>query len=128
MLLKSLYNNEESSDIVIWDMGTPAYPLMSVVASTCRGWITIKVKGREFLSENFGVSFTPREMTVLKQFFKIWKLDGGQSVASAIENIYEQTYVKDFKPGPNEMRLDREEFKIFVNKLLLIINISEKQK
>jgi hypothetical protein len=111
-----------SSDVVIWDMGTPQFPMMSVVASTCRGWLTVNIKGREYLSENFGISFTPREMKVLNQFFEVWKLEGGLTVSSAIKNIYEQSYVKDFIPGPTEIRLNKEEFKVFVDKLLRVVN------
>jgi len=110
------------SDVIIWDMGTIACPMMSVAASTCRGWLTINVKGRQYLSENFGISFTPREMQVLKQFSEVWKLESGLTVAEAIRNIYEQTYVKDFKPGPGQIRLNRDEFKVLVNKLLGILN------
>jgi hypothetical protein len=110
-----------TSDVVIWDTGTVRFPTMSIAASTCRGWLTINVPGRKYMTEKFGVSLTPREMVVLRQFFDVWKLEGGQSVSDAILNIYEQTYVKDFKPGPEQIRLDREEFKVFVNKLLSVV-------
>ncbi len=117
------------SDVVVWDMGTVTCPMMSVVASTCSGWLSIKPKGRKYLTDAFGISFTPREMQVLKQFFEVWKLESGQTVIDAIKNIYEQTYVKDFKPGPGQIRLNRDEFKVFINKLLGIVNCvpSEKQ-
>jgi hypothetical protein len=110
------------SDVVIWDLGTPDFPMMSVVASTCRGWISVNVSNRKYPSDSFGVSFTVKESTVLKQFFDIWTLAGGQSVSDAIKNIYEQSYVKDFKPGPGQIRLSRDEFKIFVNKLLNVVS------
>lgn len=110
------------SDIVIWDLGTPECPLMSVVASTCLGWIPIKIKGRSHISQKFGVSFTSREMIVLKQFFNVWTLESGLTVLDAIKNIYEQTYIKNFKPGPDEIKLNRDEFKVFIGKLLSIIN------
>ncbi len=110
------------SDVVVWDMGTVTCPMMSVVASTCRGWLTINVKGRQYLTDNFGISFTPKEMQVLKQFFEVWKLESGLTISEAIKNIYDQTYVKDFKPGPGQIRLGKDEFKVFVNKLLGIVN------
>lgn len=110
------------SDIVIWDMGVPSFPLMSVAASTSRGWIPINVKGRTYVADSFGTSFSSKESQVLKQFFEAWVLEGGQTVVEAIKNIYEQTYVKDFKPEPGQIRLNRDEFKIFVNKLLSIVN------
>lgn len=111
-----------AADVAIWDMGTVENPTMTVVASTCHGWLTIKSPGRFDWSAPFGVSFTPREMQCLKQFFEVWKLDSGQNIREAVENIYEQTYVKSFKPGPDQIKLDRDEFKTFVNKLLSITN------
>lgn len=114
--------NVGTSDVVIWDLGTPEFPIMSVVASTCCGWIPVKTKRKKNLSENFGISFTPKEIRVLRQFFEVWNLEGGLSVSEAIKNIYEQTYVKNFKPGPDQIRLDRDEFKVFVSKLLNIVN------
>lgn len=111
-----------TSDVVIWDTGTIQFPMMSIAASTCRGWLTINVPGRIYMTDQFGVSLTPREMIVLRQFFDVWKLEGGQSVSDAILNIYEQTYVKDFKPGHGQIRLSRDEFKVLVNKLLSVVN------
>lgn len=131
-ILELVTNLEDASvglsDVVVWDLGTPECPMMSVVASTCWGWFPIKMKERSNLSQNFGVSFTLREMCVLKQFFEIWKLESGLTVAGAINNIYEQSYVKGFKPGPGQIRLDRDEFKIFVSKLMGILGSSEKTK
>lgn len=121
-MVSKLETNVGLSDIVVWDLGTPSCPMMSVVASTCWGWVPIKIKGRQYLSQNFGTSFTSKEMCVLKQFFEVWKLDSGQTVVEAIKNIYEQTYVKDFKPGVGQVRLDRDEFKVFVSKLLTILS------
>jgi hypothetical protein len=109
------------TDVVVWDMGTVTCPMMSIVASTCRGWLTINIKGRQYLSDNFGISFTPREVQVLKQFFEVWKLESGMTVSTAIKNIYEQSYVKDFKPGPGQIKLNRDEFKVLVSKLLGIV-------
>lgn len=121
-LVKTLSKSSFSaSDIVVWDLGIPENPTMSVVASTCRGWLTFNKKKSSQMSEDYGVSFTPREMKVLKQFFDIWKLESGQNITSAINNIYEQTYVKNFTPGPDQIKLDKSEFNVFVNKLLKIV-------
>ena len=120
---KSIENSKVGcADIVIWDMGTPSFPMMSVAASTSRGWFPIAIKGRQYVTDLFGVSFSPKEAQVLKQFFEVWALEGGQTVVDAIRNIYEQTYVKDFKPEPGQIKLNRDEFKVFVNKLLQIVD------
>jgi hypothetical protein len=121
--LRSEDNNIGFSDVVVWDMGTLACPMMSVVASTCRGWLTINLPGRKYLSDNFGLSFTPKELLVLKRFFKVWKLEGGLPLVDAIKNLYEQTYVKDHP----SFDLNRDEYKVFLNKLLQVISVSSEK-
>lgn len=111
-----------TSDVVVWDMGTENFPTMSIAASTCRGWLTINLPNREYLSDSFGLSFTYREKQVLKQFLDVWKVEGGQRISDIIRNIYEQTYVKNFKPNPKQIRLNPDEFKVFINKLLTVVN------
>lgn len=105
----------DDSDIVVWDRRDN-----SIAASNCRGWLTINAESKVFCNEKFNISFTNREMQVFKRFLEIWKLEDGQTVLEAIEDIYNQPYVKYFKPKGDQIRLERDEFKVFVNKLLNI--------
>lgn len=105
-------------DIVIWDNRVDTFVSSSVVASTSRGWLCINTKGKQYMSDKFGISFTQREMQVMKQLFEAWKLEDGRTVLDAVENIYEEPYVAGFVPADDQIRLERDEFKVFVNKLL----------
>ena len=114
--------NSSFRDIVIWDNRVETFISSTVAASTSRGWLTINVEGRQdWVTEKFGISFTPREMRVLKQLFDVWKLEDGQTVSEVVENLYDQPYVKGFKPDKDQIRLERDEFKVFVNKLLNVV-------
>jgi len=118
--LKKYINDCSLSDIVVWDTGTIEFPMMSVVASTCRGWIFINSDKKKVASD-FGVSFTKKESDVLKTLFNIWTLKGEQNITSAIKNLYDQSFIKDFPEIQESSKITRDEFKLLINKLLEIV-------
>jgi len=61
------------------------------------------------------MTFSEREVRVLGQFLEAW------GVKEQVFNIHEQDYVKNFKPGVNQIRLSKSEFATFAHKLQQIV-------
>lgn len=94
---------QDATDVVVWEAINGE---LSVVASTCRGWLTIN-NGLPILPvEKFGISFTQLEMRAFKQLFKEWDL---------------MPWVNKLCSRQNGLGLTRDGFKVFVNKLLSVV-------
>lgn len=66
------------------------------------------------------MEFSEREVIVLRQIFGEMQLANGRTVREELADLDNLPYIKGFRPGPEQIRLSREEFAEFEKKVKII--------
>jgi hypothetical protein len=66
------------------------------------------------------LSFHGREIVVLKQLLGEMRLDNGRTVLEGLSDLRELPSVKNFVPREGQIRLGREAFDLFAEKIKVI--------